>query len=137
MEESEERGNEEADDDRYRDIKLLLKHHEPVLAQVGDVVPRRLGIEAEQDPADVSVPETLGNIVRIVVAIDVLMVAAMVRNPRKRTVLKRRRAEHEGEETNRPSGFERLVGEQTMIPERDAQAGRDEVGKKQPDLKRV
>ena len=56
----------------------VLPHDHRILLQVGDVVEGWLGTELEEQPADVRVEEALGDVVRILVVIDVLVMVAML-----------------------------------------------------------
>ena len=76
----------------------VLPHHQLVLAQIVDVVHRRLGIELEHQPADVRPHETFGDIVGVLVMIDVLVVAAVVGRPVEAGIFKRAGAEDQGEQ---------------------------------------
>jgi hypothetical protein len=117
----------EADHEGDDLVPAVLPHDQLVLAEVLDVVEGRLRQGLEKDPADVGPEEALGNVVRIVVVVRVLVVAAVVGDPVQRRVFERAGAEDQGEETDGPLRLEGEVGEQTMVPEGDAHARRDDV----------
>jgi len=66
-----------------------------------------------------------------------LVMIAMVSAPAERRVLKRCRSEYKSGQLYRPFGFEREMRKQTVISERDAQAGCDKEGEEKSNLKPV
>ena len=134
---AQERREHEADPHGDRHVETILPHEEPVLAQILNVVERRLGIEFEQNPAHVRIPETLGNIVGVEFAVHMLVVPAMVGDPVHRTVLESGRAKNQRDQPHRPTGLERHMRKQPVVAQRDAQAGRDEKNQEQEDLKQI
>jgi hypothetical protein len=129
--------NQETNANGQWQIKPALPHHELVLSEVSDVVEWRLRIEFEKDPADMRVPETLRDIVWVIVVVHVLMVPAMIRNPRKSGILERGRSEDEGQETNRPLCLKGDVGEKSVIAERDAQSRCDTESQEKSELESI
>src|SRR5438034_5146127 len=75
----------------------MLPHHQRIFFQIGHIIERRLWPELKQQPADVSVEKTLGDVVRILVVIDMFMVTAMIARPHQDRILKRRGAEDQCE----------------------------------------
>ena len=105
----------------------MLPAHQRVGLQVIDIGQRHVAADrAEYNPAYVRVKESLQDVVRIILVISVLVVAAVIGAPLERGVFYRRGPENEGEQPHRPLGLERQVGEESVITERDAQAGSDE-----------
>jgi len=68
------------------------------------------GSSLNKNPADVRVPESLRDVVGIVVVIHVLMVPPMIGNPRQRRVFKRRCAKNKRHEPHGPVRLKRNVG---------------------------
>ena len=62
-----------------------------IFLQVGHIVEWRERVKLEEQPADVSMKEALGNAVRVFIVIDMLMVGAMFACPQERRVFKCRR----------------------------------------------
>ena len=135
VQEAQQRGHEKPYADRQRKIVAVLPHHQRVFSKIGDVVEGRLWIEFEQDPANVRVPETLGDVVGIIIVIDVLMMATVIGDPRKRRVLKGSGAENQRHQANRPKRLKRHVGKQPVITERDAEPRRNHEGEEHRELK--
>jgi len=88
------------------------------------VIEGRLWQELEQQPTDVGVEKTFGDVVRIFVVIHMFMVTAMFAGPHKDRILERSGAKDEYEQAHRQSGPESHVRKETVITERDAEAGR-------------
>ena len=126
-----------AGDDSDQHIVFLLPANKRVAHEIIDVIPWWLDLAAEHDPTDVSVPEALGDIIRITIRIDEFMVATMIRSPGDDVVFKGRCPEDERQETHRPCGFEGKMREKPMIAERDAEAGGDAEKRKHADLKGI
>ena len=59
----------------------MLPHHQLIFLQIGHVIERRLRPELEQQPADVRVEKTFADVVRVLVMIDMFMMAAMIARP--------------------------------------------------------
>ena len=78
----------------------------------------------EQQPADMGVEKTFGDIVRIFVVIDMFMMSAMFAGPHKHRILERSSAEDEYEQAHWESRLEGHVRKETVITERDAEARR-------------
>ena len=68
--------------------------------------------------------KAFADVVRVFVVIDMFMMASMIARPHQDRILKRSSAEDEREQAHRQSGPESHVGKQTVITERDAEAGR-------------
>ncbi len=90
---------------------LVLPTDERVLLEVRHVLVRRVGIELEEQPADVREEETLVDGIRVILVIDVLVVVAVFAAPHEHGILERRRAEEQREELHRPLGLEGHVRE--------------------------
>ena len=78
---AEEGGEDQADDQTDPVYVFMLPHDESVAAQVTDVIHWRFWLQLEHQPADVGPDKALGDIVRVVIVIDMFMVAAMVGRP--------------------------------------------------------
>ena len=59
----------------------MLPHHQRIFFQIGHVIERGLRPEFEQKPANVGVKKSFADIVRILVMIDMFMMAAMIARP--------------------------------------------------------
>ncbi len=116
---------------------FVLPHDEFVFAEVGDVVDGRLGIEFEEQPADVSPEETFRDIIGIFVVVDVFVVAAVVGGPVQTGVLKSAGAKKESEKFHRSLCFEGKMGEKTVITQRDAHHRRAEVKEEHAELEPI
>jgi len=110
---------------------------QPILLEVLDPFQRGRLRRLEKHPANVRVEKTLRDVVRVIVVIDELMVPPMVRRPAQDRILKGGRAKKQRHQPHRPPGAESQMGEQAMIPESDAQTGRDKENEKQGHLKPV
>ena len=82
----------------------------------------RIALRLEHDPANMRVPEAFCDIVRILLVIDVLVVAAMIRAPAKRRILHRRGTAQQRRHLHGPSDLEGKMRQQSVIPKRDAHA---------------
>ena len=102
----------------------VLPHDEGVGFEVLDVGDGRLRLEAEEEPADVGVEEALGDIVRILVFIHVLVVDTVVGGPIQGRILEGSGAEQEDEELHRPLGLEGDMRKQAVVAQGDAEPGR-------------
>src|SRR5881392_327240 len=80
--------------------------------------------ELEQQPADMGVEKTFGDVVRIFVVIHMFMMASMFAGPHEDRILERSGAKDEYEQAHRESRPESHVRKETVITERDAEAGR-------------
>jgi hypothetical protein len=81
--------------------------------------------------------KTLADVVRIFVVIHMFMMAAMFACPHEDRILERSRAKDEREQPYRQSGPESHVRKQTVITERDAEAGRGQHHCKHRELEPV
>lgn len=115
----------------------MLPHNEPILFQVEHVVEWRRRIELEEQPPDVRPEEALGNVVGIIVVIDVLVVAAMLGSPKQGGIFKRCSAKKESRQTHAPVRRKCLMRKQAMIPEGDAHGRGREHEEKQADLEPI
>ena len=68
--------------------ELILPHDETIFMKILDVVNGRGGLEFEHEPAHMGPEEALGNVVRIVVGVDVLVVLAVFGTPPDGGILK-------------------------------------------------
>jgi len=93
--------------------------------------------ELEQQPTNVGVEKSFGYVVRIFVVIHMFMMAAMFACPHEDRILERSRAKDEREQPYRQSGPESHVRKQTVITERDAEAGRGQHHCKHRELEPV
>jgi len=59
----------------------MLPHYQRILLQVRYVIERRLRPELEQEPADVGVEKTFGDVVRVFFVIDMFMMSSVVTRP--------------------------------------------------------
>jgi hypothetical protein len=85
----------------------MLPHHQLVLFQIVHVIERRLGEELEQEPPNVGVEKTFGDVVRILFVIDMLVMAPMFARPHHDRIFKGGRAKKEDEEFDRKPGAKR------------------------------
>ena len=115
----------------------MLPAHERVALQIRHVIQRRLGIELEQDPTHVGVEKTFLNVVRIVVVVDVFVVAAMVARPLKDGVFESGGSENEHHQAKRPSRFKGFVGKKTVITGRNTESGEDEHDEEHSEMEPV
>ncbi len=115
----------------------MLPHHERIFFQIGHVIEGRLWQELEQQPANVGVKKTFGDVVRVFVVIDMFMMAAMFARPHQHRILERTGAEDESEQADRQFGPESHVRKQTVITKRDAEAGRGQQHCEQGDVKPI
>jgi len=76
--------------------------------------------------------ESSRDIVRIIVAIDMLVVPPVIGGPVEHRVLKGTGPENESEELHRPGCLEREMGEEPMVAERDTEAGGDHKEEEHP-----
>ncbi|MFM2171446.1 MAG: hypothetical protein RI957_1675, partial [Verrucomicrobiota bacterium] len=102
---------------------LVLPHDQFLFAQVAHVRSWMLRCQFEHEPADVGPHESFGNIVGILIVVDMLVVGAVIGTPVEARVFKRTGTENESEQFDRPFGLERKMGEQPMIAESDAHGG--------------
>src|SRR6266480_34833 len=89
-----------------------------------NVIKGRLWQELEQQPANMGVEKTFGDVVRIFVVIHMFMMASMFAGPHEDRIFERSRAKDEYEQAHRESRPESHVRKETVITERDAEAGR-------------
>ena len=71
--------------------------------------------ELEQQPANVGVEKTFGDVVRVFVVIDMFMMAAMFARPHEDRILERTGAKDESEQAHRQFGPESHVRKETVI----------------------
>ncbi len=115
----------------------MLPHDERVAFEVVHVVHRLLWSEFEKKPADVSPEEPLRDVVWIVVVVHVFVVFAVIGGPIKGGVFKCAGAENQSRQFDRCARLEGKVREETMISERYTQAGGNEKGEEETDLKPI
>src|SRR6476620_4260856 len=80
--------------------------------------------ELEQQPSDMGVEKTFGNVVRVLIVIDMFMMPTMIARPQQDGILEGTGAEDEREQPQRQYGAERHVRKQAVITERDAETSR-------------
>ena len=73
----------------------MLPHDQRIFFEIGYIIEGRFWLELEQQPADVGVEKTFGDVVRIFVVIHMFMMAAVFACPHEDRILKRRGAEDE------------------------------------------
>ena len=116
-------GEQEAHDHADPLHVAVLPRDELVLLEVSDVaVVLVVGLELEEQPADVREEEALADRVRVVVVVDVLVVLAVFAGPHDDRVLEGRRAKEQREKLHRPLGLEGHVREQPVVAQSDAHA---------------
>ncbi len=115
----------------------MLPAHERVSVEIRHVVQGGLRVELEKDPTHVGVEKTFADVVRIVVVVNVLMVAAMVARPLEDGVFESGRSEYEHHQAKRPFRFKGLVGEKAVITGRDAESSEDEHDEEHPEVEPV
>lgn len=101
----------------------VLPHHQFFFAKITNVGGGMLGSQFEHEPADVRPHEAFGNIIRIFIVVNVLMVGAVVGTPIEARVFEGAGTENECEQLHGPFSLERQVRKQTMIAKRDAHRG--------------
>jgi hypothetical protein len=115
----------------------ILPDNEGISLQVRHIVVGLRWIQFENQPANVREEEAFRDAVRIIIVIDVLVVAAMFARPHENRVFKSGRAEDEGEEPHGPRGLEGDVREEPVITQADAEPATQEHQEKKRDLKPV
>ena len=115
----------------------ILPADKLILLKVGDVVVWLIGVQFENQPPDVRVKKTFRDIVRIIVMIDMLVMAAMFARPHQDRVFKSGCAKDQREQTDWPAGAESDVREKPMITNRDAEAARQKHDEEKRDLKPI
>src|SRR5262245_40688818 len=103
----------------------MLPHYQRIFLQIGDVIEWRLRLELEQHPADVSMKKTFGDIVRVVVVVDMLMMPAMIARPHQDRIFECRRAEDQREQAHRQPCAKSRVRKQPVITKRDTESSRN------------
>ena len=63
------------------DIEFVLKTNQRITTEIFHVVHRLLGIELEKNPTDMRPKEALGNVIRILIVVGVLVVTPMIGSP--------------------------------------------------------
>ena len=81
--------------------------------------------------------KTLGDIVRVLVVIDMFMMPTMIARPQQDGILEGAGAEDEREQPQRQHGAERHVGKQAVITERDAETSRSQQHCKHGEVKPI
>lgn len=135
--EPEKRREDEARDEGDCDVVAVLPHDEWILSQILDVLQVARGLVLEHDPAYVGVKESVVDVVRIFVVIDVFVVVPMIGTPAKSGVFKGSGSEDQGRKLHRPLCFKAEVREKSVVTERDAQSGGDEEGHEEGHLEPV
>jgi hypothetical protein len=82
-----------------------------------------LGGQFEHEPSDVSPHESFGNVIRIFIVVNVLVVGAMIGTPVEAGVFERAGSENERKQLHRPLGLEGKVRKQSVISESDTHSG--------------
>ena len=59
----------------------MLPHDQRIFLQIGHIIERRLRPELEQQPPDMRVEKTFGDVVRVFLVIDMFMMATMLAGP--------------------------------------------------------
>ena len=101
----------------------VLPHHEGVCFEVLHIGDGGLWLQAEEQPADMGVEEALGDVVRILILVDVLVVDAVVGGPVQGGVLEGSGAKQQDEDLHGPLGLEGQVGEEAVVAQGDAKTG--------------
>ena len=114
-EKTKERWEAEADQNGDPVNMSILPADKLVLLKIGDVVVWLIGLQFEKQPADVRVKKAFRNAVRIVVMIDMFMMAPMLARPHQNRVFKSAGAKNKGEQPDRPACLEGNVREKPMI----------------------
>ena len=81
--------------------------------------------------------KTFADVIRVVVVIDMFMMAAMVACPHQDRILERSSAKNDCEQSHRQFGAESHVRKQTVITERDAEARRYQQHREQGDVEPI
>ena len=101
----------------------MLPHDEFVLLQVLNVVQWRNWLELEHEPAHMGPEEALGDVIGVLVGIDVLVVLAVLGAPPQGGILKGGGPKEQNEDLYGPLGPIGLVGEKPVVSHSDADAG--------------
>ena len=115
----------------------VLPDNQSISLQVRHIVVGLRRTQFENQPANVGKEETLRDAVRIIIVIDVLVMAAMFTRPHENRVFKSGRAEDEREEPHGPRSLESDMREEPVIAQADAESTTEEHKKKKRDLKPV
>lgn len=115
----------------------ILPADKLVPLQVGHVVVGLIRIQFENKPADVRVEKAFRDIIRVVVVIDMLMVAAMFARPHQDRVFKSGRAKQQSKKPDRPARLECDVRKKSMITNRDTEAARHKHREEKRDLEPI
>jgi len=81
--------------------------------------------------------ETLGDTIRVVIVIHMLMVTAMFAGPEEYGMLKRSGSKNNREEPHNPVRLEGQMREKSVVPERNRESERTKHRKEKCDLKPV
>ena len=101
----------------------VLPHHHGIVGQILDVFHRRIGLGLEHNPANVRVPKSFFDVVRIRLVIDVFVMPPMIGAPVERRILHRRGAAQQRRHLHGPTNLKRKMRQQPVIPKGDAHSG--------------
>src|SRR5258708_38706308 len=96
-----------------------LQHEDWILFQISHIVETWERLELEHQPAHVGVKQTLGNTIRILIVIHMLVVAAMFARPKEHRILRCSRPNNNGEKPHNPVSLESQMREKSMVSKRD------------------
>ena len=133
-----DRGRQSERDQRANQMDVpVLPPDQWILLQVRHVVEGGRWIKFEQQPADVGVEKALGDTVRVIVVIDVFVVAPMFASPQERGVFEGAGPKNQRKQTNRPMRLECQMREKPVITDRYRESARAEHDKEKNNLEEI
>lgn len=134
---AEYRGDAKTHQNRDRLNMSVLPGDELVFLQIGHVVVGLVRLQFEKQPPNVRVKEAFRNAIRVIVMIDMFVVAAMFARPHQGRVFKSGRAENQGEKPDRPACLEGHVREKAMVTDGHTKSAAPQHPEKKCHLKPV
>ena len=96
----------EAHQNRNQMNMSMLPHHERIFLEIGHIIERRLRPKFEQKPANVRMKKPFGDVVGVLVMVDVFMVAAVIARPHQNRIFKCASAKDKCEKPDRQACLE-------------------------------
>src|SRR5208282_2704689 len=113
-------GRQNEGDNRCNQVNVaMLPHDERILFQIRDVVERRRRIELEQKPANMGMEQSVRDAIRIVVVVDILVMAPMFTRPEEHGVLECCRTENQYSESHQPVPLVGPMRKESVITDRN------------------
>ena len=94
----------------------MLPHHQAVIQEIRRIVKSALFGVVEKNPAHVGPEETLFDVVRIALRVDVTVMETMIGRSDENRVLKRSRSEHHEQELDDAIGLKGAMRKEPVIP---------------------